>query len=310
VNPAIEGYSAAVFQASGESETLAAELRSIEELLATHAELRLALIDTATPPAARRGVLSDLLSERVSRPASRLATFVVGSVGGPEIPAALAWVATQARHRAEGQDLPPQPLSFLAARERVGGFAAAIFEEVSSADLEEMEDELFRFARTVESAPALRSVLTDRDRPVAARQGIVHDLLEAKVQPETLRLVDYAIAGGRARDFVGTLDWLVETTARVRGWRVAHVRSAREVDPDQRAELAESLSHLVGFPVELQVTIDPSLLMGAVVQVGDLRVDATTRARLNALREHLVPVGWEPGGLGDAESRSEPEGAD
>jgi F-type H+-transporting ATPase subunit delta len=310
VNPVIEGYSAAIFQAESSIDSLASELRAIEGLVETHAALRLALIDTATPAAARRGVIQDLLAERVSVPARRLATFVAGSVGGPEIPAALAWLAVQARRQAEGQYSALESLSFLAARERVGGFAAAVYEDLSAAQLEEMEDELFRFARTVESAPALRSAFTDRDRPVDSRQGIAHDLLEAKVQAETLQLVDYAIAGGRARDFVGTLDWLVEATARVRGWRVARVRSAREVDADQRAELADSLTRLVGFPVELQVILDPSLLMGAVVRVGDLQVDATARGRLDALREHLIPAGWEPGPLGQSnDRRSGAEGA-
>jgi F-type H+-transporting ATPase subunit delta len=308
VNPAIEGYSAAVFEEAPAS-ALAAELRAIEELVLSSSDLRLALTDTATPAAARRAVISDLLAQRVSAPARRLAVFVVGSVAGPHIPAALAWVATQARHLSEGQPSEPEPLSFLAARERVGGFAAAIFEDVSTTDLEEIEDQLFRFARTVQSAPALRTAFTDRDRPVEARQGIAHDLLEAKVQAETLQLVDYTIAGGRSRDFVGTLDWLVEATARVRGWRVAHVRSAREVDADQRAQLAESLSRLVGNPVELQVILDPTLLVGAVVRVGDLQVDATARGRLNALREHLAPVGWEPGPLGHSDRRSDSEGA-
>jgi len=310
VNPAIEGYSAAIFEADRGDGSLASELRAIEELVATNAVLRLALIDTASPAVARRAVIQDLLAQRVSAPARRLAAFVAGSVAGPEIPAALAWLANQARRRAEGQHSRPDSLSHLASRERVGGFAAAIFEDLSSAQLEEIEDELFRFARTVESAAALRSALTDRDCPVEARQGIVHDLLETKVQVETLQLVDYAIAGGRARDFVGTLDWLVETTARVRGWRIALVKSAREVDVDQRVELAESLTGLVGYPVELQVVVDPTLVMGAVVRVGDLQVDATVRGRLDALREHLVPAGWEPGSLDLSDDRGpDAEGA-
>ena len=40
------------------------------------------------------------------------------------------------------------------------------------------------------------------------------------------------------------------------------------------------------------------LLSGAVIQIGDLQVDATARGRLDALREHLVPGGWEDRGFG------------
>ena len=43
--------------------------------------------------------------------------------------------------------------------------------------------------------------------------------------------------------------------------------------------------------------MDPSLLGGVLIRIGDLQVDATARGRLDALREHLVPGGWEPAGL-------------
>ncbi len=164
---------------------------------------------------------------------------------------------------------------------------------MSTGELENMEDELFRFARIVESTPALRSALVDRDLPVEVRQGLVTELLEGKVQLGTLALARYVIAGGRARDVVGTLDWLVEQTAAARGWRIARVRAAATVDDAQQADLSDSLTALAGSPVELQVVIDPSLLSGAVIQIGDLQVDASARGRLDALREHLVPGGWD-----------------
>ena len=47
-------------------------------------------------------------------------------------------------------------------------------------------------------------------------------------------------------------------------------------------------AHLTGNPVDLQVTIDPALLGGVVVQVGDLLVDSSTRHRLDELKEHLL----------------------
>jgi F-type H+-transporting ATPase subunit delta len=179
------------------------------------------------------------------------------------------------------------------ARARVGGYAQAIFESMTTGELENMEDELFRFARIVASTPALRRALVDRDLSIEARQGLVSQLLEGKVQDRTLSLVRYVIAGGRARDIVGTLDWLVEQTAGARGWRIARVRAAAPVEEAQRTGLTETLASLAGSPVELQVVIDPTLLSGAVIEIGDLRVDATARGRLNALREHLAPGGWD-----------------
>ena len=163
--------------------------------------------------------------------------------------------------------------------------------------MEELEDSLFRFARIVQSTPELRAALVDRDLAPSARQGLVTQLLEGKVHPSALLLIRYVVVGGRARDIVGTLDWLVEQTAKARGWRIARVRAAAPIDEAQRGELSDSLTSLAGAPVELQVVIDEALLSGAVIQIGDLQVDASARGRIDALREHLMPGGWEDSGF-------------
>ncbi len=127
-----------------------------------------------------------------------------------------------------------------------------------------------------------------------------------------MTLARYAVTGGRARDIVSTLDYLVEQTALARGWRIAHVRAAAPIDEEQRARLGESLRTLSGGPVELQVVIDESLLSGALIRIGDLQVDATARGRIDALREHLAPATWEPAGFGAAgrgQTRAHTEGA-
>ena len=133
-------------------------------------------------------------------------------------------------------------LSLTQARRRVAGYAAALHEDMSIGGLESLEDDLFRFGRIVASTPALRTALTDRDLDLAARQGLVHQLLEGKVPATTLALVRYVVTGGRARDVVGTLDFLVEQTAEARGWRIAHVRAAAPIDETQQTMLTESLA--------------------------------------------------------------------
>jgi len=65
----------------------------------------------------------------------------------------------------------------------------------------------------------------------------------------------------------------VEQTAEARGWRIARVRSGQDVDQSERTKLEDILSRLAGSPVELQVTVDPALLAGVNVQIGDLQLD-------------------------------------
>jgi len=316
VNPTLQGYSAAVVEAADPAAlgAIAADLAAIEQLAMSSAPLRAALTDTSVPGTARRAVMLDLLEGKVSAEARRLAAFACLVVSAPHVPAALAWLSARVRHSAEGREMEEPQLSLTQARERVAGYATALFEDMSNNELESLEDDLFRFGRIAASTPALRTALTDRDLEVAARQGLVAQLLEGKVPATTLALARYVVTGGRARDFVGTLDFLVEQTAAARGWRIAHVRAAAPIDEAQQTTLTDSLGTLTGGPVELQVVIDESLLSGVLIRIGDLQVDATARGRLDALREHLVPAGWEPSGFGGAgrghETTAQTEGAD
>jgi F-type H+-transporting ATPase subunit delta len=312
VNPSLQGYAAAVLDAVPADALggVAVELESVDELVDTSHQLRSALTDTSVPPASRRAVIDDLLRAKVSDPARRTAAYAAGAVSAPDVPIAFNWLSNRARHLAEGASTDEPPLAHLESRERVGGFATALYEGLSVAELDELEDELFRFARTVEGAPSLRAVLSDRDIELPARHAVVDQLLAGKVSPAALALVRYTLTGGRPRDFVGTLDYLVVQTAKARGWRVARVRAAREVDAEESSMLERSLSALTGSPVELQVSLDPNLLSGVLVDIGDLRVDATTRGRLDALREHLLTHTWDASPLSPHDAQAAADATD
>jgi hypothetical protein len=107
VNPALQGYAAAVVESAASGgqalRTLADDLVSIEQLVLANAALQSALTDTAVRGAVRRNVLLDLLDGKVSEPARQLAAFASAAVRATEVPAALGWVAARARHVAEEQ---------------------------------------------------------------------------------------------------------------------------------------------------------------------------------------------------------------
>jgi F-type H+-transporting ATPase subunit delta len=297
VNPALQGYLAAMEESLAEAGALGQagdELHAVAGLVDGSNELTLAIDDGSVPASSRRAVLDDLLEGKVRPEVRSLIHQAVTVVPAAELIASLHWLATRVATAAErGPATAHEPddesvLGRMGSRNRVSGYAAAVFESVTTAELEEIEDQLFRFARTVESNRALRGALGDRDLPVAVRQQVIADLFGDKVLPATARLAAYAVRGGRARDIVATLDALVEDAARARGWRVARVHSADQVDDAHRQSLSEALGRLTGGPVELQVTIDPELLGGVVLEVGDLLVDGSARHRLIELREHLL----------------------
>ncbi|MBA3302825.1 MAG: ATP synthase F1 subunit delta [Actinomycetota bacterium] len=172
--------------------------------------------------------------------------------------------------------------------DRIEGYANALFEvaRVEGA-VETVEEELFRFARTLEGNDELRSVLTDQAVPVARRQGIVEDLLGERAHPVTSNLVSFVVGAGRARDLPQIIDRLVARAAGERHRAVAEVRSAIPLDDATRARLAEALGRATGKSVEVKVIVDPSVIGGLVAQVGDTVIDGTVRTRLEQLRERI-----------------------
>ena len=122
-----------------------------------------------------------------------------------------------------------------AARHMVAGYAAAVFETLGSvAELEQVEDELFRFARIVESNADLRSRAErsqSQSTPTARRWSSGCSPGAPTPPPSAWRS---ATLDGRIRDLVQMLDWLVEQAADARGWRVARVHAAQAID-DSRA---------------------------------------------------------------------------
>lgn len=171
---------------------------------------------------------------------------------------------------------------------RIDGYANALFEVARvEGSLNEVEDELFRFARTLESNDELRSVLTDEAIPASRRQGVVEDLLGAKASPVTANLVGFVVGAGRARQLPQIIDRLVARAAEAKESVVGEVRSAIPLTDDQKSRLAEALSRATGKKVEVKVIQDPSVLGGLVAQVGDTVIDGTVRARLDQLRESI-----------------------
>ena len=172
--------------------------------------------------------------------------------------------------------------------DRTTAYAEALF-AVARAEgpLAEVEDELFRFARLLETNDDLRTTLTDAGLPVSRRQQIVEDLLGGKATPVTTSLVSLVVGTGRARDLPEIVDQLVSMSAQEANKEVAEVRSAIALTDDQKTRLAEALGKATGKQVEVKVIIDPSLKGGLVAQVGDTVIDGSIRRRLDQLRNAL-----------------------
>ena len=172
--------------------------------------------------------------------------------------------------------------------QRIDGYARALF-EVAQAEgsLDEVEDELFRFARSFESSDALRDALTDEQIPAPRRQAIVEDLLGGRATSTTTQLISMVVGAGRGRDLPAIIDQLVQRASSSKNLEVAEVRTAVPLTDDQQTRLAAALANATGRAVNLKVVIDPSVLGGIVATVGDTVIDGSVRTRIDQLKSRL-----------------------
>lgn len=171
---------------------------------------------------------------------------------------------------------------------RIEGYARGLF-EIARAEgtLDEVEDELFRFARSYESSDQLRSALSDDLIPPAKRQAIIEDLLGSKATSTTTQLISMVVGSGRTRDLPAIVDNLVARASSAKSLEVAEVRTAVELTADQQTRLAAALTNATGKQVNLKVVVDPSVLGGVVATVGDTVIDGSVRTRIDQLKSRL-----------------------
>ena len=171
---------------------------------------------------------------------------------------------------------------------RIDGYARALF-EIARAEgtLDEVEDELFRFARSYESSDALRNALTDEHIPADKRQAIVEDLLDGKATTTTVQLVSMVVGSGRSRDLPAIVDSLVQRASSAKQLDLAEVRTAVELTDDQQARLKAALENATGKSLNLKTIVDPTVLGGVVATIGDTVIDDTVRTRIDQLKSRL-----------------------
>src|ERR1022692_38816 len=147
---------------------LANELFAVVGLLDTEHGLRRALADPGKPAAEKGAITSALLRGKVVRRTEDLV------------------VAAAESHWASPGDL-------VDALEQLAVEAMVLAAEADDG-LDDLEDELFRFSRVISANPDLRAALADSAVPAELKRELLGTLLNGKVTPVTLTLVNQMVA--------------------------------------------------------------------------------------------------------------------
>jgi F-type H+-transporting ATPase subunit delta len=241
---------------------LADELFAVVGLLDTEHALRRALSDPGKPAPEKGAVASALLHGKVSGPAEELIVAAVQS----------RWAT---------------PGDMVDAIEQLAIEAMTIAADQTDT-LDDVEDELFRFGRVVDAQPDLRAVLADTSLPADGKQRLLRTLLDGKVTPVSFGLISQMVAHPRGRQLNVALEMCAAIAARRRQQLIAVVRCGTELSAGQRRRLAAALARTYGHRVHLNVVLDPSVLGGISVQIGDELIDGSVATRLAEVRRRLA----------------------
>lgn len=154
-------------------------------------------------------------------------------------------------------------------------------------DSSRLSDELFSVAEIVKANPELRDALSDPARTIEDKSTLLHGLLDGKALPATVALAIQSLSGTH-RTVGVALDEYQKIAAEVHGQGVATVRVARDLTETERQRLEQSLSAQYGRPVHLNLVVDPSVLGGIRIEIGDDIIDGTVSSRLADARRRLV----------------------
>lgn len=153
--------------------------------------------------------------------------------------------------------------------------------------LQDVEDELFRFERIVAGNPQLRDALTNRQGNPQGKADIVARLLDGKAAVETVRLAQQAVRVPRGRRLDTVLESYLRLAADKRGQLTAVVTSAAPLSEDETRRLAEALAGIYGHPIQIQPIVDPAVVGGLRVAIGDEVIDGTIARKLEGARRHF-----------------------
>ena len=241
---------------------LADELFAVARLLDGQLTLRRALSDPAGKPEDRAGLARRLFTGKLSD-------------------TALDLVETVARQRWS------HPIDL------VDAFTALATEASLDAadargDLDGVEDELFRFGRIVAGDRELGRILSDRKATAEGKTALLDRLLAGRVSPVTEQLLRNVLTGPHAGTAENAIERLSDVASRRRGQSVARVTTAVPLDQAQEQRLAAVLGRIYGRSIGMQVTVDPTVLGGLIVQVGDEVIDGSIAHRLEVAGRRLV----------------------
>ena len=242
---------------------LADELASVAKLLVDEPILARHLAEATGEVEAKKRLLQRLLGDKIGDPAMAVLNTA----------AAVRW--SQTSDLVDGVEHVAR-LSLLVRAER-------------DDEADEVEEQLFRFSRILDERPQLTTLLSDFVKPAQGRVELVRTVMSQGngANPTATALLAQTVDLLRGERADEAVQGLAQLAVARRGEIVAQVSAATELSDAQRNRLTQVLTRIYNHPVSVQLNIDPAVLGGLAVAVGDEVIDGTLSSRLAAAETKL-----------------------
>ena len=167
-------------------------------------------------------------------------------------------------------------------------YAEAAFEVATRDDTVEAWRAELDTAATIVADERVGRMLANPALPLQQRVEMARSIFGTSVSQPVLNLIGLMLRRGRIHELPQLAAEFRRLDNARQGITVATAISAAPLTQDEIRALTQRLEGLTGGRVELDVQVDPSLLGGLVVRVGDRMIDGSVRGRLERLRNQLV----------------------
>jgi len=114
-----------------------------------------------------------------------------------------------------------------------------------------------------------------------------------EINPLVIKLVLLLAAKGKVAaidDIAEEYQALVDNYRGIEGTEIAEITTAIPLDDADKLKIAQRITEIVGKPVQLRPKVDPAVIGGIIIRVGDKLIDGSLRSKLAALRKDLGGV--------------------
>ena len=132
------------------------------------------------------------------------------------------------------------------------------------------------------------TVLNNPAIPVERRAEVLTELVGGRISTPAQNLVQLLLRRGRMEELPRVAAEFRRLDDRRQGVTNAIATSAIPLTPDEVRALTQRLEQTTGGRIALEERVDPSVLGGLIVRVGDRLIDGSVRGRLERLRTKLV----------------------